>query len=547
MGLLHRLRDGRTALAAFAALALALMSAPAPARAQFLDEALQANDLSPDAISRSPRMVGMGRLSLVFDDVHHRYDLWEFGANPAGLLDADSVSTLEFYPGTASESSVHDDPAGAGFERQDLGLRSMSVGYEAWRRQSGSTAFGVMGDFSRLRTDVPQTLTSEQRTQFNVPNTMLVLSGKTSFLSPERFRYGLVIHHRYQSRDDVFRGDVVNAAGQYIDKDGLTLNPPVLFTPDQYSVRSLGGTIGAAYRVANWLHVAADYDYLGNQIDGQNNGFRYAFELRESRPTSTVNGEAVGALGGLRYGVSASHVSTGPNEQRWVATISNGSGQIPLTGRGKYADRKESSNAIRGRATWSWHALTLAAGGSHVSRTVDTTVPTPGDPQSFNTFIDALSTAPGADSLALPDSVQTNGLEERATEMGGGAAYQLPWRHAAIGVEVHAARDRFTQSVAGAGPNPKEWDVRSGLEFTTTPALVLRGGYIYQHLDRDELTAQNEYLSHTVTVGFGLHPVRTSWTIETGYGITWTRADFGDPSRSRSNEQRGLARVRWIF
>ncbi len=542
----QRLLSGRAAFAALAALAIAL-GLTAPAHAQLFDDVLQANGLQNDVLSRSPRLLGMGRLSLVVDDVHHRYDLWEFSGNPAGLLDADSVSTLEFYPSTAASAAYHDDPIGGSTARQDLGLRDERIGYEAWRRQSGSSAFGIMGDYTNFRTDTPETFDSEQRTQFIVPNTMLLIGGKLAFFEPERFRYGLAIHHRYQDRQDVFRTNVVNAAGQFIDQDGTTINPPVELSPDEYSVRSLGGTVGGAYHVAGWLELGASYDYLGNQIEGQNKGFRYAFELRESRPVSTESANAIGSIGSLGYGVNARHWSSGPNEQRWVATLSTGSGFVPVVDRGKYENRKESGNEFDGRATWTLAALTLSAGGSRTKQTIDVVAPDAGDPQSFNTFLEVFSTFAGTDTLALPDSVRTNASDETTTEFGGGAAYRLGWHHSVLGVEAHVARDQITQTFGGPGPNPSRWDVRSGAEIMASPALAVRGGYVYEHLDRDRLTANNEYVTQMVTAGFALHPVHASWTIETGYGVGWTGPDFGDPTRSRSTDQRGLARIRWSF
>ena len=140
-----------------------------------------------------------------------------------------------------------------------------------------------------------------------------------------------------------------------------------------------------------------------------------------------------------------------------------------------------------------------------------------------------------------------NGVEVRSNEFGGGAAWRFGWRQAVIAAEGHVLEDKVTQTVSGDGPNPKIWDVRSGLEFLATPALAVRGGYIYRHVDRDELTAQNEYLSQTVTAGFGLHPVRASWTLEIGYDVYWAHSDYGDPTRARSSQQQGLARVRWVF
>src|SRR5437773_11442903 len=97
---MRRVLNGVWLLATIAALAAATAHAQSCQDIRYLGS---------DPIDRSPRMAGMGRLSLVVDDVHHRFDIWEFSGNPAALVDSDTSSTFEFYPSTGACSTVHDD------------------------------------------------------------------------------------------------------------------------------------------------------------------------------------------------------------------------------------------------------------------------------------------------------------------------------------------------------------------------------------------------------------------------------------------------------
>src|SRR5262245_19805107 len=69
---MRRVLNGVWALATVAALMAS------PAHAQFYEDVLRTLDLGPDPLARSSSMVAMGRLSLVLEDTHVRYDIWEF-------------------------------------------------------------------------------------------------------------------------------------------------------------------------------------------------------------------------------------------------------------------------------------------------------------------------------------------------------------------------------------------------------------------------------------------------------------------------------------
>lgn len=539
---MRRVRSGIWALAAIAALAV-------PAHAQFYDDVLRGLGLGPDPLTVSPRLVGMGRLSLVVDDVHHRFDIWEFSHNPAALLDADSVSTFELYPSTTSNSVIHDDPSSdTSRESQDFALSEFHTGYEAWRRARTGSAFGIIGEFDRLRTDLPQTGSTELRTQFSVPRSALVLAGKMPLVASERVRYGISLGYRYESRTDETRGVVSNAAGDYIDQDGDQLQSPVSMVPTQYGVRSLGGRLGVLFRATPWLRVAGAYDYTSNSIEGTEDKERNTSEIREDRPYGTLSASIQGRIAGrLELVGDAAQWSAGRTDQRWVASFSTGSGQLPLTGRGMYQRRDETGHELRGRASWRQGAFTLSAGGTSFRREVTTYVPPVDDRTSFNYFLNSIYSTPGADSLALPDSVRANQSTETGDEYGAGVAYRLPWRSAVVGLEYHSGRSTFEQVLSGDGPDRKVWDVRTGIELPLNSVLQLRGGYIYRWLDQDELLSQNEYVSNAMTAGLGFGPEGSSWAFDAAYLKRWGKADFGDPTRLRSNEQMGLCRIRWVF
>src|SRR5262245_34470329 len=179
--------------------------AATPAAAQFVNDARHKIDLDPDPLGRSPRLLGMGRLTYTVEDFHNRIDLWELNGYASQLLDSDSSSSFELTPGTVSGSTLHDESGGSTTRaRQDNAVNEFLLGYEAWRRASGQTAYGITGEFSQLQNDVPTSLTAEQRTTFTVPRLLAVLSGKMQFLMPDRFRYGMYLSHRHESRDDDF-------------------------------------------------------------------------------------------------------------------------------------------------------------------------------------------------------------------------------------------------------------------------------------------------------------------------------------------------------
>ena len=67
--------------------AAAIAGAP-PAKAESYDASVWGFDRER-TLERSPRLLGMGRLTLA-DDLHNRISLWEFAGNPTGIAAAES-------------------------------------------------------------------------------------------------------------------------------------------------------------------------------------------------------------------------------------------------------------------------------------------------------------------------------------------------------------------------------------------------------------------------------------------------------------------------
>ena len=519
-----------------------------PVGAQLYEDARRAIDLSPDPLARSPRLLGMGRLSLVIDDPRNRITLWDFAANPTGIGEVDTVSTLEVRPSTASASGIERGvPPAPRSERQFLAAREVRMTYEAWRRTHEGTAYGASGEVGSLRLDRPFSTDVEERSKFAQPTVVPVLTGRMPYVLTERMRYALRIIAAYETSSDRYREFVSNAAGQYADQDGITIGPPDFFTPDEYATRKLGSGAAVSYRFGPSLTAAVGADYLGTRIQGKNNGGRYGSETEEARPYGIGQATLIGRFGPHFEWGADGHGWKSSSETRWVFSISSGPAATPLAGRGHLLDRDEEGSSLRTRARWTLGSFELGAGYNTEYRKIEITAPDAGDLTSFNYFRNVVVHHPNADSLALPDSVVSNASEERGVEVGGGAAWKLPHRKGAVGVEYHWDRRLFEQTLGGRGPRPGGWDVRGGVWYPLTQVLEVRGGYLYRREDHDELTKQNEFVSSTMTLGAGLVPVGTRWSFDTGYALEWSHADFGDPGLPHSNRQRLAVRVGWAF
>jgi len=520
----------------------------APAFAQFYDAARRSIDFTMDGIERSPRLLGMGRLALVGDDPHTAITLWDFGGNPTGVYEADTSNTMELYPATASYSGVHDQGSGPQvFERQTDAGRENRMAYEIWRRTSGRTAYGFAGNLGHMRVDQVYSDGIERRTALDQPTVMPLITGRLPFTRSHSWVYSARLYYSGEGSLDQYRGLVTNSKGQYIDQDGMQLDPPDFFTPTHYKVRTAGGGLGLSYQRGPGLKAAINADLSQNDIKGSTDESRHSASTRELRPYASQQATLVGKLGrGLEWGVDARRWRS-KSEESWFFSVSAGVGANPLIGRGKLLGREELGEALRARLQWKSGPFELAGGLTAGYRRVTITPPAINDLTSFNYFRNTTYYYPNADSLVFPDSVRYNRAEERSWEGAGGVSYRLPGRGGLLGVEYHYRKYTLDQTVSGEGPDHVGWDVRTGLEYPCTPIMSGTVGYVYRWDDPDELILMNEHVGHTLTLGIGLRPTGASWALNAGYAIEWVAADYGDPTRPRSSVQQLASLVRWNF
>lgn len=538
-------RDG-VRIGAILVVAFTACAAVAPARAQLYEDARRSLGLTPDPLARSPRLLGMGRLSFVLEDPRNRITLWDFARNPTGVLDDDSTSTLELIPSTHAASSLHDIPDSARTrERQDLAFREVRFGFETWHRTPGQSAYGLVGDMGLLRADRPISQDLERRSNISEPRVTGVVNGHLPVLLAKQMQYALRVVYGFQSSNDRFREIVRNAVGDYLDLDGNIVPPPDAFTPDEYSARTLGGGAALSYSVGEPLTIAAGFDQVGQLIKGQNQGGRYNSETRENRPFGSYQVTAVGRLAKqLEWGADAQKWRA-DSKASWLFSLSSGPASPPLAGRGSLYRRKEEGSTFRGRLRWMIGAFEVGGGFGAFRRETHLVAPAPNDTTSFNAFRNEVYLNANADTLFIPDSVVTDALEEKSWEGGGGIGWTRSDRRMSFGAEFHRRQAESSGSLAGLGPKRVGWDVRAGIEYAPGTAVRMRTGYIHRWEDRDDRTRNNEYLSNAATAGLGLSPFGATWTIESGFVYEWEQSDFGDPGRQRSSRQQLVVRIFW--
>ena len=525
------------------------LTAAGPAAAQDYAGTEQTLGVSPGPISRSPRLFGMGRLTVVGDDPHNRITLWDFAGNPAGIASADSSSTLELRPATSSSSTMTDQVYTGGFERQTLAGRGLRTGFEGWRRAAG-VAYGIFGDFNSLRLDEPYDVRVERRTQISNPRVTGAINGPMPYVKSGHMKYALTLLAGREASEDQYLTSVSNGAGEYIDRNGAALGPPNTFVPTERRRFSLGGSATVSYGFGHWLEAAATGHLVSAELSAFNTGGRYYAETREQlrghRPYPMGQATLIGHAGKhLEWGWDG-RIWNARSEQHWVYSISAGIGQDPFTGRGTLARHEERGSETRARVRWTQGAFELGGGLSTGYLQNVITPPDASDRSSLNQFLYVLYRRPNADTLAIPDSISRHGSEQRVWQAAGGMALRLG-RRGLVGVEYHKSQSELLQAPGGIGPRQVSWDVRTGLEYRWTSVLTARAGYIYGTQDLDQLTRNNESVSHTGTVGFSVQPAGAIWSFDAGYGLEWWRADYGDPALPRGSRQVLASQLRWVF
>jgi hypothetical protein len=519
------------------------------ASAQIYEAARQSLDLSPDPIGRAPRLLGMGHLTLV-SMTNNRINLWDFGGNPTGVMDADSVSSFELRPGTASSSGLHRSPI-TGLERQDVASREIRVGYEGWRRSEGGAAYGFYGDASTLRSNGLASEDSELRREFRAPRIVAVLNGPMPSFHSDRLRYSLDFFYGLEDETDQYRRLFRNSSGDYLGQDTDLLPSPDFFTPDEFRVSTLGGGAGLAWVFGRTLTASVRGQASSSRIEGENSSVIHDMGTGEDRSYYTLQGTAVGR-GLLVPGTGNMPLEwgydirswTSSSESRWAFTLKAGINQEPFTGRGKLLDRTEDGIEHRVRARV-WSGPFELNGSAHFWNDEAEITPPTDDPSSFNAFIGVASQRDGADTLALPDSIRY----ERTTDDGIRGAVGMTWKlgKGLLGMEYHRAERKLVQTSTGEGPLRQIWDVRTGFEYSCTSVFAGRLGYIYRSDDRDLNTGRNEFKSHVVTAGLGLSRPGSVWSVDVGWSIEWLRPDFDDATDPKESRQQLAAQFRWAI
>ncbi len=527
-------------------LAGALVSGPA--RAQFYDPALRTLGLTTD-VARSPRLIGMGGLSLVAPDHYQRLTLWDFAHNPVGIPEADSTSTLDLRPGSSSALSAYDQQPGLvqlqGGYREDLAGRATGMPFELVHRDGEGNAYGAVGTLASIDTDQPFSNDVEARQNVTHPEAMPFLAGPFPYFGGGKLHYALTLLFGKERVNKQYLGIVRNAGGDFLTLDGDLLTPPDYFEPLDYDVRTIGIGAAASYPLGRSNTFAIAVGQRGDRMNGSDETARSSSQINETRPTNTGQATLVGRLGkSIEYGVDG-HAWSAKSQQNWEFSTSAGSGVVPLAGRGKLLERDARGTSLDARARWTAGAAQLDGQVWTSWSRVEITPPTWDDLTSFNRFLTQVFYRIGADTLMLPDSVVANRQEDHAVGFAGGASWAM--HRGLVGIEYHWMRDAYDQTYGGAGPRQLGWDVRGGLEYTLTEMISGRLGGGYGWTDADTYTAQNEWTFRSASLGLGVHPRGTRWSFDSGYSLTWLQSDYGDPENHRGSRQHLETLVHWNF
>ncbi len=529
---------------------LGALAGVSPSAAQSHDAALRSLDYSPDLLARSPRLLGMGRLTLA-DDLHNRITLWDFAGNPTGIAEAESVTTFEYRPVLHSSTVLRDVPAGTSLrERQQLAARQVRHGIETWRRSPGTTAYGLTAELATLQVDRAFGEAVEQRGRFSVPAIGGAVNGRVPWLNRDRFDFALRLGYGREIHDESYYEFLRLPQGDYLGKASAIVPAPDLFTPDRVETSNLHGGVGFSMRVTNDIKAAVGYDRASVKARATLEGLRSTSKVDEDRPFGIGQASLIGRFGRHLFWGADGRAWRSQSEEFYFWSISAGPTQAPLSGSGKRLDRDEKGTSLRTRVRWVSGPIELGAGFGTGFRRAIVTPWYPqgtGGPSGFNDFLGEIGSRPGADTLMLPERVTPSQIEERSYEFSGGGTWQLPDRRGVVGAEVHRWRSRSEQLAIGGGPEPTGWEVRAGGEYRCNATFLARAGGNYGVHDRDDLTADDAYRSAIATTGFGYQPEGSRCSVDLGYAHEWVRADFVDPARSRGSHQHLALQMRWQF
>jgi len=521
-----------------------------PAAAQDYENSLRSLDYAPDPLTRSPRLLGMGRLTLA-NDLHNHINLWDFAGSPAGLADAESLSTVEYRPGTRSSTGYHDlDSDPTPHERQQLGARQMRQNIEGWRRTSPTTAYGLTGELATLQWDRPFNGVKEERGTFTVPSITAIVNSRLPWLRSTRFDLGVRLSTSRETYDDLYYDYFLSPQGEYLGHPTAEATAPDVFTPNQTSTSTVTGGLALAMHVTSGLKAAIGYDRGSTTIQGNNDALRSTSRIDEKRPIEVGQATLVGRVGRhLEFGADG-RAWRSNSQEYFFWSVSAGPAQEPLVGEGKRLDRRIEGTAVRSRARWVSGPFEIGASfGTSFRRNKVTPwyQSSDSEPESFNEFLDVVGFRTGADTLSLPPRVQAALVEERGYDMAAGGSWGLSGGRGTLGAEAHRWRARIDQPTVASGPEPQGWDVRAGAEYRCLPSLLARAGWSYGISDRDRLTSDDAFRHTTASTGFGYQAIGSRWSVDLGFALDWVDPDFGDPIHTRERHQQLAIQSRWVF
>jgi hypothetical protein len=525
---------------------LGVILVTAPASAQFLDGARQTLSPFPRPIDRSPRLLGMGKMTLA-DDPNNGLTMWDFAGNPIGIWEADTVSDAQVRPGLQSADGGQNLAIGDDRERQTMGANGTDIAYELVHRSKSGTAYGAYGTLSGLKLDRPYDSDTGVQRSILSPNVVALMTGKLPHLAPGHMRWMVRGSFLNSSTDLNYHQIITNPGGSFVALPGDKIPPPDLFTPETYKIDATGFGVGLSYRFGRWLTLAANGDNLTAKIRGENESVRHFAQQSENRPYWIAQSSAIGKIGTQFDWIVDGRLWRARNEETWNFTLAAGIQQEPLTGRGFMLQRTEDGSALKSRVRWSHGGLVLGAGAETRYGRVEVVGPRSDDLTSFNHFINLVSTRQNADSLVLPDSVRSDVAAQHNLAWAAGGTYRLGWRHSLAAAEFHWDRQTHDQRLQGPGPEAEGWDARAGFELPCTRILTSRVGYVYRTDDWDRFTARNEYISHSATAGVTIANPNTRWQLDAAYAHTWSAPDFADAFQGWSVQQQFQVQIRWGF
>lgn len=523
---------------------LVSLLSPAPAAAQFYEPALRSLDLSTGRVARSPRLLGMGGLSLVIPDRDASLDVWDLSRIPVGLATDDTASTLDLRPGTDMLSAVRRLPDGR--DRQNLAARTSVTQLEAvYRSRESGAVFGVLGDMSGLRWDRPYSPTVERREGVTRPEALAIVGGHFDKFMGGNMRWATHLRFRGERVEDRYRSIVSNAAGEYLDQAGDELPPPGEFEPTDVHVTTTAYGLSTGVDVGAHSRIAFGIERENNEIKSTNEQQRSSAEYSEKRPYWVGQVALVSGIG-RTFEIGVSGIGRVTNsEADWRFTASGGVGSLPLAGRGNLLNREERASEMRAHARWNAGGVTFAGAFFTAAGEIIIDPPNANDQTALNRFINTAFHRPGADTLSFPDSISQNTTDQRAWGWGGGMSYRLGKN--TLGAEVHWSRAVRANDLQGEGPRRIAWDVRTGLERPLGTQLTGRLGYAYRVVDEDDYTAHNEFLGHAISVGLGYVPGSSAWSLQSGYVIEFRNQDFASPADERQSRQNLALQIHWAF